>query len=265
MKHRVKTAAPLGNDAPKTSTGAVLKNRDCINFDCPKRSRKFVEAQSFIQSYFKAPYNPKRRKYVCESCYEDAMSNYEDLCGKLMAKKPMFNQHSSRRPDQVFLDSSDEESDHSMTVNEDSEPLPATVRNMFLNEFDCALKSVMDRVDIGEQFTVHLRQKIDNNKKASDEIAEELLALEKLSNRMQCGIYQTGIYMLEQQPPIDLNTNQPPQLDGPSYPPIGEIYYPALDLSKLYYCVRKTLLAPWIPSKISELQKIGGVSRYPTC
>lgn len=240
----------------RTATGAVRKNHECINFECDKQPTSFIEAQSFILSHFKVPKKASRVQYVCEGCYEEALVKYEELCGSLMAKQPLLMKHSSKRPDLVeILDSSDEDDTTTISKAQNSDTLSESVRNMFLNEFESALKAVADRVQIDQQLSwanTILQQKIDANKKASDEIANEMREMQRKADTMYQTLYSTVNYVIEALPPLDLNTNKSMQLAGPSYPPFGEIVYPPLDTLTMYYSVRQKLLAPWIPSKMSE-------------
>lgn len=240
----------------RTATGAVRKHHECINFECDKRPTSFIEAQPFILSHFKVPAKASRVQYVCDGCYDKAIIKYEELCGCLMAKQPLFLRNSSKRPDLVeILDSSDEEDASTISKTNKSVPLSESVRNMFLNEFDSALKAVADRVQIEQQLSWAnsiLQEKIDANKKASDEIANEMRDMQKVADNMYSRLYRTANYVIEELPPLDLNTNKPMQLAGPTYPPFGEIVYPPVDTLTMYYSVRQKLLAPWIPSKMSE-------------
>lgn len=240
----------------RTATGAVRKHHECINFECDKRPTIFIEAQPFILSHFKVPAKASRAQYVCDGCYEDALVKYEELCGSLMAKQPLLMKNSSKRPDLVeILDSSDEEDTSTISKAHKSDTLTESVRNMFLNEFDSALKAVADRVQIDQQLSWAnsiLQQKIDANKKASDEIASEMRDMQRMADNMYSRLYRTANYVIEELPPLDLNTNKAMQLAGPTYPPFGEIVYPPVDTLTMYYSVRQKLLSPWIPSKMSE-------------
>lgn len=240
----------------RTATGALRKHHECINFECDKRPTSFIEAQSFILSHFKVPAKVSRVQYVCDGCYEDALVKYEELYGSLIAKQPLLMNYSSKRPDLVeILDSSDEEDSSTISKTCKSDPLLDSVRNMFLNEFDSALKAVADRVQIDQQLSWAnsiLQKQIDANKKASDEIANEMREMQRMADNMYSRLYRTANYVIEELPPLDLNTNKPMQLAGPTYPPFGEIVYPPVDTLTMYYSVRQKLLAPWIPSKMSE-------------
>lgn len=240
----------------RTATGAVRKQHECINFECDKSPTSYIEAQPFILSHFKVPAKASRAQYVCDGCYEEALVKYEELCGTLIAKQPLLLKHSSKRPDLVeILDSSDEEDGSPTSKTDKLDILPESVRNMFLNEIDDAVKSVADRVQIDQQMSWAysiLQQKIDANKKESDEIANEMRDMQKMADNMYSRLYRTANYVIEELPPLDLNTNKPMQLAGPTYPPFGEIVYPPVDTMTMYYSVRQKLLAPWIPSKMSE-------------
>lgn len=240
----------------RTATGTVRKQHECINFECDKRPTSFIEAQPFILSHFKVPAKASRAQYVCDGCYEEALVKYEELCGCLMAKQPLLMKNSSKRPDLVeILDSSDEEDTSPTSKTNKSDILPESVRNMFLNEFESALKAVADRVQIDQQLSWAnsiLQQKIIANKKASDEIANEMRDMQRMADNMYSRLYRTANFVIEELPPLDLNTNKAMQLAGPTYPPFGEIVYPPVDTLTMYYSVRQKLLAPWIPSKMSE-------------
>lgn len=256
------TAAPT--DTKKENTQNVGRKttaqaaRECINYECAKRPKEFMIADSFILSHFKVPKKVIRAQYVCIGCYEEAIQKYEQLCGTLEDLQPLMLESLPKRADLVeILDSSDEEdnTDASKNTDENADLVPAAVLKLLEDNFEDVLSETLKRIDIDQQMSWNstiLKHNIKKNEEMSNEIAADFKSLQKMADLMYSRLYKNGNYVIEELPPIDLNTNKQMQLAGPTYPPDGPIEYPPIDSTSLYYAVRQKLLAAWIPCKASE-------------
>lgn len=249
-------SSPINSDPPTVQMVA----KECINCECPKQSAHYLLADLSVLNHFKIPRKPNRSQYVCQSCMNDAIDKYSELCGILNAHQPLLLEPIPKQPVLVeIIDSSDDEenndyqSDNSVSRDE---LVPADVLKLIETDFEDSLARTLQRVNIDQQMswtTSILRQNVEHNRIRSGDISAELLALQKLADGMAKRLYQTTGCVLKELPAFDLNTNEPVQIYGPDNPPEGALVYPEVTINQPYYAVRQKLMSAWMTCKVIEI------------
>lgn len=264
-------AVPSKVPAAATTTTAAT-TRECVNFACGQKSTEFFRASNMILSHFKATKKITKWQYVCADCNEEAIVRYEQLTNVLLAQQPILLEQMPNHADHVeILDSSDEEETAATGTTERSkkikkrfdETLELDVVNAFKADFETVLAETLANINIDQQMSWSrqiLDHKIDKNAAASKEISADLRDLQRMADSMYKKLYQTTSFIIEDLPPLDLNTMHHMQVAGPTYPPFDKVEFAPIDTNSLYYCVRQKLLSPWVPSKVTEIIDAADVS-----
>lgn len=210
-----------------------------------------------------------RIQYVCHVCFDIANRNFKAFTEALVNEQPLLLENLPKRTEfYEILDSSDEDSDDNDSVDktaiaERDKPLPKHVIDTLLDHLVDVMDNMKDKCDLdkhanwSDQIISH---KLETNNDLIDEINGICKELQNKADQMHNRLYRNGNYVIEELPPLDLNTLKQMQLAGPTYPPPGELKYPKLDTFSLYYAVRSKLLAAWGPCKIVEEMPGTGVS-----
>lgn len=83
----------LGSDSEDKNSSdkqnPINYKMSCINFNC-KSGVNMKIASSFACSYYGVNTTKKKRRFICEKCYEAPLSHQETLAVALLERKPMF-------------------------------------------------------------------------------------------------------------------------------------------------------------------------------
>lgn len=243
------------------------KVTECLNIECTHKSRDFYEAPEFVISHFQVT---KKNKtiYVCDECFENAITKYGELCGALEDKQPLYVEDILQRPAFVeILDSSDEEEtcDGSLEKSKNVTPTVTFTPDslaMIENELENVIASTLQRINIGEQMEWNrqiLHQKLDNQMTASLAILDDLKQLQRTADRIYKHTYKGTNCFVEEVSSVDLDTNKPFHLADVSYPMAGAFKHEKdLKTTTIYYTLRKSLISAWTSCRFVEKVEVDG-------
>lgn len=249
---------------PKTlEIGKRNVAKDCVNFECKsKRTDEHFPAPIFILNHFNVTKKLNRIQYVCDPCFDIANLKYSSFKEALICQKPLLLETLPKRAEfYEILDSSDEDSDDNncivdkIAISERDKPLPKELIDTLLDNLVDVTSEMIEKCNLDQQAMWSdqiISHKLDTNNDLVNEIDAMCKDLQKRADLMHNRLYRNGNYVIEDLPPLDLNTLKQMQLAGPTYPPSGELKYPKLETFSLYYAVRSKLLAAWVPCKIVE-------------
>lgn len=249
-------STPEAAPTPTRKCVSQPKEKECLNIECTHNSRNFYEAPEFVISHFQVT---KKNKtiYVCDECFESAITKYGELCGALVDREPLYMQDILQRPAFVeILDSSDEEETEK---NEEATPTITFTPDslaMLETELENVIAASLQRINIDEQMEWNrqiLDQKLNNQMTASLAILEDLKQLQRTADRIYKDTYKGTNCFVEEISSIDLDTNKPFQLADVSYPPAGAFKHEKdLNTRTIYYSVRRSLITAWTPCRFLE-------------
>ncbi|KAF7994847.1 hypothetical protein HCN44_004319 [Aphidius gifuensis] len=140
----------LGSDSEdKNSTDkqtSINHTMSCINFNC-KSGVNMKIASTFACSYYGVNTTKKKRRFICEKCYEAPLVHQETLAVALLERKPMFE---CPFPDEstTHINLSDSDSDSEDSKNDF---IPEDVLIGIENKFANAMVNVLKKCDIHYQ------------------------------------------------------------------------------------------------------------------
>lgn len=59
------------------ATVEIFYNRECINYECPRKHKQYLKVPQFGFSYFKVTKKKFKVQYICADCYDKALEMYE--------------------------------------------------------------------------------------------------------------------------------------------------------------------------------------------
>lgn len=235
--------------------------KECLNIECSKKCKIFYDAPEFIINHF---HLSKRQKYmhICDECFNNVIDNYEELCAAIEDKQPLF-QKNIRYADPVeIIDSSDEEDD---TMDVKHEKFNTETLALIENELENIMSQTLDRIDIKQQMDWNrqvLSAKIDFNEAMSQDIANGIKVIQKLSDSLYYDTYANRPNFIEEVKSLDLVTRLPMQICDETYPPNGPIDFPEITKNTLYYTFRSKVSANWQPCKVINIIDTDESTKY---
>lgn len=252
--------------APKLRSQPEVK--ECLNFDCSRKSQEFFVAPEFVISHFHVM-NKRKLIYVCDECFDITIAKYGELGGALEDKQPLYLEDIPRRPECVdLLDSSDEEEEENVKENGKSEDgdestskaaMSSESLKMIESELENVIASTLERINISEQMEWNrqiLNHKFDHQMTASMSILDDLKQLQRTADRIYKDTYRGLNCYVEEISAYDAEKRAAFHISNADYPPVGPFEHEKeLDLMNMYYTVRKSLVSMWTPCRIVEKVK----------
>jgi hypothetical protein len=224
----VATASKRKSDEVLETKAKQPKNKECVNPDCPRESKEFSESPLFVLSFYFATKKPNKTQFVCSSCYEKALTKYEELSTAMMNNLPMCDVKIHKKHEMVeVIDSDDEDGQNDLQVVPDSEKF---VFNAEVEaEVENILQDLCNKVDFKKQLAWDegkIKKGLDDIDLEQSLFEEKLKKLEKMSSTMYNELYSINRPKIQRRPSVDLSFEfEPPkleQINRPSgYPPPG--------------------------------------------
>lgn len=247
------------------------EKRECINFDCKsKKTVTFCKAPLWALNHFNVPRKVNRGQFICQNCFDVSVNDYERMSAVLTNHQPLLLEKLPIRPDVVeILDSEEEDNGGSGSSKyiDDTKSLSLDTLTLLEDHFEDVLRETFKKINFEQQVAWTdqiLRHKMERNESLATDIDLEIKSLQKQADSMYERLYKNSNFVIEELPPFDLNENKQLHMYGPTYPPFGDVDYPAIDTNSLYYAARTSLLSTWIPCKVTERvdASVDGVSRH---
>ncbi len=103
-------------------------------------------------NHFNVPCNVNRVQFICQTCFDVSVNDYERMCEALVNQQPLLLEQLPIRPEVVkLIDSEDEEDMSTNEYDECSKPLSFDTLTFLDNHFEDAVKEAFESIDIEKQ------------------------------------------------------------------------------------------------------------------
>ncbi|XP_024937729.1 histone-lysine N-methyltransferase eggless isoform X2 [Cephus cinctus] len=124
---------------------------NCINFVCTSGLNMKI-APSFACAYYGVNRCKKKKRLICEKCFEDSITHQQQLVSALIAKKPLLQCDFPDHTMEVEIsDSDDSDDERSKVMEQEDNYLPENVLSDIKEKIDDALLSIFNKYDIQHQ------------------------------------------------------------------------------------------------------------------
>lgn len=245
-----------------------IEMRECVNINCKRNSKLFFKAPVFVLNRFQiSNKNKSKKRYICESCFDDTVDKYGELCDALANQKPLIAQNIPYQPDLVEISDSDSDNENESQVKKEldiNDLITLKPDNEIFGEND--LEDIISktlqnfRIDNQMKWTYEsISKRIEKNDDELTKLSTNMKDLEKMANEMYYALYNKNQgRVIHELPPIDLNM----ETNEPAIPPFGKIDYPIVSLNVTYLAPRNVIGGAWVLCEVQEYYNNHNVSTF---
>ncbi|XP_034935600.1 histone-lysine N-methyltransferase eggless [Chelonus insularis] len=179
----------LDSDDETKKTAPKKISKTCINFKCSSGVNMKI-APIFTCFYYGVNTAKKKRRYICQKCFEDAITHQEELAQALYEKKPLLKCEFPDHTMEVEISDSDE-SDYEASTEGQEEYIPEEVLLSIEEHWDSAISNVFKKYDIDFQvkeahnlLKTHWDEIDRSNKSIDDEIKSMILQMDSIRSSL---------------------------------------------------------------------------------
>lgn len=242
--------------------------RECINIDCKRDCKNFYRAPVFALNRFQINSKKKKMKrYICDTCFDNTIENYNDLCTALANEQPLITQHIPYQPDLVEISDSDSDND-----NETDDSKKFDINDLITlkpdneifddNDLENIITETLKNFSIDKQMKwtyESIAKRVDKNDDELEKLSLHMKELEKTANEMYYALYNKNQgRIIHELPPIDLNM----EINEPAIPPFGKIDYPGILLRSKYLAPRNVIGGAWMLCEVTDYFNNYNVSTF---
>ncbi|XP_039301848.1 histone-lysine N-methyltransferase eggless isoform X2 [Solenopsis invicta] len=284
----------LMSDEDEKNDGKIKSkvcNSNCVNFKCSSGINMKL-APSFACSFYGVSLEKKKKRMICEECFNTALKHQKQLVKAFVEQKPLLDCNFPDHTMEVEISDSDESDDEKKREPDNNEYIPEDVLSDIQDKLDDTLSYIYKKYNVEQHAKVaceSLKKRWQNICAANDSLNTEIRGVMRTMDKLRNNLYEDfrpQIKMIEELqisdaitenahsfvatkkvtqvrvPPSSLQDNQlevlaiepssNKQTKVLNLPPTGPLVKRPPEIDDIVY-IMKNAVVPWIKAKVQNI------------